>query len=143
MSLSTRFPVAVHILTLLSMKKDEYVSSELIAKSVATNAVVVRRVLGMLQQAGLVETMAGAKGGAKIIADPKKITLLDIFEIVEEQSVFKMHHPQMKCPVACVVVDQVNDLISGAEGRMKKELAKTTLAKITEPARQEFKKRIG
>jgi Rrf2 family protein len=143
MSLSTRFPVAIHILTLLSIMKGEYVSSEFIAKSVATNAVVIRRVLGLLQQAGFVVTMAGSRGGAKINVDPKKITLLDIFEVVEEQSLFRMHSPQMKCPVATVVVDQVNGLIHNAEEKMKKELAKTSLASITKPASVEFKKRMS
>lgn len=142
MSLSTRFPVAIHILTLLSVKKEEFLSSEFIAGSVATNAVVVRRVLGLLQQAGFVETMAGSRGGARICIDPGKVTLLDIHDAVEDQSYFRMHSPQMKCPVACVVVDQVNDLINGAEKKMRQELAKTKLSSITVPARKAFREWI-
>ena len=134
MSRSTRFPAAVHILTLLAIKKDENCSSEWIAKSVGTNAVVVRRIIGMLQEAGLVTSQAGSQGGARLAAEPGQVTLRDIYDAVEEQSVFCMHEPHPKCPVACCVKDQVNDLIDKAEDKMKLELSKTKLSAIAKPA---------
>ena len=91
MSRSTRFPAAVHILTLLALKKGECCSSEWIAKSVGTNAVVVRRIVGLLQEAGFVGSQAGSQGGAFLIVEPSKITLKDIYDAVEQQSVFCMH----------------------------------------------------
>jgi DNA-binding IscR family transcriptional regulator len=75
MSRSTRFPVAVHILAVLAIKPDGYIGSELIAKSVATNAVVVRRMISLLSKAGFVECQAGAGGGARLCVDPKTVTL--------------------------------------------------------------------
>ncbi len=78
MTKSTRFPVAVHILTFLSAYPGEYISSEAIAKSVATNPVAVRKILGMLVKAGFVSSLAGSKGGAKLEVDPNKLSLLDI-----------------------------------------------------------------
>jgi Rrf2 family protein len=134
MSRSTRFPAAVHILTLLALKQGECCSSEWIAKSVGTNAVVVRRIVGLLQQAGLVTSRAGSQGGAMLNGDPAKITLRDIYDAVEEQSVFCMHQPHPKCPVACCVSDHVSDLIDNAEEQMKKALARTRLSSISKPA---------
>ena len=67
------------------------------------------------------------------------VTLLDIYHAVEEQSVFCMHDPHPKCPVACSVKDQVNQLVDQAENKMKAELAKTSLANITKPAIAEFR----
>jgi Rrf2 family protein len=139
MSRSTRFPAAVHVLTLLALKRGECCSSEWIAKSVGTNAVVVRRIVGLLQEAGLVTSRAGSQGGAMLEVDPDKITLRDIYDAVEEQSVFCMHQPHPKCPVACCVTDHVNELIEGAEEKMKKELAKTRLSSITKPASAQFR----
>ena len=143
MARSTRFPAAVHILTLLAIKRGEYCSSEMIAKSVGTNAVVVRRIVGLLQEAGFVTSQAGSQGGAMLIAAPDKLTLRDIYEAVEEQSVFCMHDPHPKCPVACCVKDQVNDLLEGAEDKMKKELAKTRLSNITRPAVDQYRAMSG
>ncbi|MCA1734101.1 MAG: Rrf2 family transcriptional regulator, partial [Acidobacteria bacterium] len=54
MATSSRFAVATHILTVLAVRGDEPSSSNLIASSVGTNPVVIRRLLGMLGRAGLV-----------------------------------------------------------------------------------------
>ena len=139
MSRSTRFPAAIHILTLLAIKKGEYCSSEWIAKSVGTNAVVVRRIIGLLQEAGFVSSRAGSQGGAMLAVKPEEITLRDIYDAVEQQSVFAMHDPHPKCPVACSVKDQVSELIDGAEDKMKAELGQTRLSAITKPATVAFR----
>ena len=138
MSRSTRFPAAIHILTLLALKKGEYCSSEMIAKSVGTNAVVVRRIVGLLQEAGLVCSQAGSQGGAMLVCKPEKTTLREIYDAVEEQSVFCMHEPHPNCPVACCVKDQVNELVDRAEEKMKAELGRTRLSSIIKPAIAEY-----
>ena len=137
---STRFPAAIHVLTLLAIKQGECVSSECIAKSVGTNAVVVRRIVGLLQEAGLVTSQAGSQGGAMLVVPPEQITLRDVYDAVEEQSVFCMHDPHPKCPVACCVKDQVNDLVNKAEEKMLADLARTRLSSITKPAITEYRK---
>ncbi|MGI9474154.1 MAG: Rrf2 family transcriptional regulator [Rubripirellula sp.] len=139
MARSTRFPAAVHILTLLAIKKGECCSSELIAKSLRTNAVVVRRIVGLLQEAGFVSSQAGSHGGAMLVVEPDKVTLRDIYEAVEDQSVFCMHDPHPECPVACSVKEQVNELANGAEEKMLRELGRTRLSSITKPAVAKFK----
>ena len=68
-----------------------------------------------------------------LVVEPERVTLRDIYDAVEEQSVFCMHDPHPKCPVACCVKDQVNGLINNAEDKMKKELARTRLSSITRP----------
>ncbi len=139
MSLSTRFPSAVHILTLLAIKSDQFVSSECIAKSVGTNAVVVRRLLALLQQAGLVVTQTGFQGGTRLNADPDTLTLLDIYHAVEDQSIFRMHTPHPDCPVACSVKEDVLGLLQAAEEKMREELRQTKLSRITRPALAQYR----
>ena len=134
MSRSTRFPAAVHILTLLAVRRGEYLSSEWIAKSLRTNAVVVRRILGQLQAAGLVESRTGSQGGTRLTTSADKISLLDIYEAVEDQSVFALHDPHPKCPVASSVREKVASLVEQAEAAMKRQLAKTRLGSISKPA---------
>lgn len=55
MNISTRFAVAIHILTLIDSNKEGKSTSEWIAGSVNTNPVVIRRLTSMLQKAGLVK----------------------------------------------------------------------------------------
>lgn len=140
MTRSTRFPAAIHILTLLAIKKGECCSSEWVAKSLGTNAVVVRRIVGLLQEAGFVTSQAGSQGGAMLAVEPDTITLRDIYDAVEEDSVFCMHDPHPQCAVACSVKEQVSNLVDNAEDKMKAELARTKLSNITRPAIALYKK---
>lgn len=59
MKISSRFTVAVHILSLLALEKNAHCTSEWIAGSVNTNPVVVRRVIGQLKKAGFVQVRPG------------------------------------------------------------------------------------
>ncbi len=139
MARSTRFPVAVHILAMLAAFKDEFVSSDQIAGSVATNPVVVRRILSLLQSAGLVATQAGMRGGAKLGVDPKQVSLLDVYNAVEDQSLFRVHEPHPKCPVACAVKNEMEGLLGSIEGRMERELGTIRLSTITSRAVRELR----
>ena len=65
MAANSQFSMAVHILTLLANAEGENVKSGLIAASVNTNPVVIRRVLSQLNQAGLVASQTGAFGGTQ------------------------------------------------------------------------------
>lgn len=52
MSISSRFAVGVHILSLIEMNKDGVSSSEFLAGSVNTNPALIRKIIGMLKKAG-------------------------------------------------------------------------------------------
>ncbi len=78
-----------------------------------------------------------------LAVEPEKVTLRDIYDAVEEQSVFCMHDPHPKCPVACCVKNHVNELLQSAEDKMKRELAKTRLSSITRPARTKYRQMSG
>ncbi|MCB0036163.1 MAG: Rrf2 family transcriptional regulator [Anaerolineales bacterium] len=102
MGISSRFAVAIHILALLEQFKDEHTTSAFIAGSVNTNPVVIRRILGMLVKAGLVEVKAGV-GGASLIKPLTDISLFDIYEAVSsigEGDLFSVHEQSNPlCPV--------------------------------------------
>lgn len=96
MRISTRFTVGVHTLLCIAYFADEKVTSNSIASSASVNPVVVRRTLGMLKAAGLVEVESGV-GGARLAKDPGEISLLDVFDAVDavEGSLFGFHeHPE-------------------------------------------------
>ncbi len=65
MQFSFRLPVATHILLCIERFKDEYkTTSTFLAGSVNVNPVIIRKTLGQLKAAGLVEVAAGV-GGAE------------------------------------------------------------------------------
>ncbi|KHF35998.1 Transcriptional regulator [Paenibacillus sp. P1XP2] len=50
--MNSEFNIAVHCLTLLSVKEDHMANSEEIAKSVCTHPARIRKVLGLLRKHG-------------------------------------------------------------------------------------------
>ncbi len=138
MAKSTRFPVAVHILAFLSANIGEYVNSEAIAKSVATNPVAVRKILGMLVKAGFVSSFAGSRGGARLEVNPKNLSLLDIYQAVEQKEVFQMHSPHPNCPLAKGVKVDLQQVFDVAQAAMEQQLALHTLQDVSQRAVLDF-----
>ncbi len=135
----TRFPVLVHILVALSVLKDEHISSASLAKSVSTNPAVIRKQIAMLVAAGWVDTLAGSRGGSMLIVDPEKITLRDVYKLLEQESVTAMHSPQMKCPIAVTVKKWVQKAVGQASFALEESLSETTIAEIAKDAEGDFK----
>src|ERR1700754_1187766 len=86
MSDSQRFPVAAHSLAYLAHKgaysPAEAAPSAVLAASVPTNPVVVRRVTALLAKAGLIATRPGASGGAWLLRRPEEIRLDEVLAAV-------------------------------------------------------------
>jgi len=127
---STRFPAAVHILTMLAAIEDEYLSSDVIARSMNTNRVVVRRLIASLAEAGFVSSQAGVFGGAHLDVDPASITLLDVYRAVEEEGLFRFHAPHPGCRVAEHVLADLQPAVDKAEAAFEQQLAATTLQDV-------------
>lgn len=143
MQKSTRFPAAVHILTMLAAKEGDYLSSEIIAHSMDTNRVVVRRLIALLAQAGLVSSQAGVSGGARLEKEPQEISLLDIYEAVEEGNLFRFHTPQAGCPVAVCVTADLKVALDDAEAALRERLASKTLAEVSRRGTRKMKQIIA
>ena len=72
--LNSKLTVGIHILTLLASSPGEAQTSEYIAGSVNTNPVVIRRLLGLLREAGIVESQGGHGGGWRLQRPAERIT---------------------------------------------------------------------
>lgn len=133
MKISSRLSVAIHILSVLSIGKDNVCTSELIAGSVNTNPVVIRRVIGMLKKAGLVNVNAGC-GGAYLLKSIENITLLDIYkavEVVKEGKLFQIHEePNPKCIVGSNIEDVLENILIRAERAMEDVLQNVTMKNV-------------
>lgn len=133
MNNDTRLAVAAHILALLSFAGREYTSSDLLARSVNTNAVVVRRLTGRLKKAGLVDIRRGV-GGTTLNRKPEDITLLDVYKAVvanPKATPFYLHqNPCCACYIGRNIHDALRAPFAKVHEAMQEGLAKTTIAEI-------------
>jgi Rrf2 family protein len=97
-----RFAFAVHVLSVLALHPDDLMNSEALAHSVNTNPVVIRRLLGELVDAGLVETQRGPGGGSRLTRSPQQISLAQIYQSVVGEIEPFGEHPQQ--PAQCCTV---------------------------------------
>jgi Rrf2 family protein len=129
---SSRFAVAVHVLTVLAWKKEEPIKSERLAESVRTNPVVIRRILCALHRAELVISQTGAAGGSRLARPPGRITLLDVYRAVAGGDVFGLHHkpPSRRCLVGSHIETVLGGVLDEANAAVERVLARTTLEQV-------------
>ena len=132
MSTSSRFAVAVHVLTLMAWADEESLKSEQVAESVNTNPVVIRRMLCELAESNLVVSQTGAFGGSRLAREPEKITLLDIYHAVEAPGVFSLHRhpPSRRCPVGVNIGTVLNNVLGEVDSAVENVLANITIKDI-------------
>jgi Rrf2 family protein len=135
MAANSRFAVAIHAATVLACNCDSYITSDLIAQSVNTNPVVVRRIVSALTKAGIVETNCGKSGGSRLAKKPSQITLLDIYQAVEKQGLFALskRKENRECKVSCCMKDILSRVFNAAEQSVEASFGKMTLADMIKP----------
>ena len=83
MQISSRFTIAVHILTCINTFEDDYkITSDFLASSVNVNPVIIRKTLSQLKAYKLVNVQRGS-GGTSIAKSLEEISLLDIYNAVD------------------------------------------------------------
>jgi Rrf2 family protein len=133
MKITSRFTVGVHTLLCIYRFSDtNKVTSDFIASSVNVNPVIIRRTLGQLQEAGLVETVRGS-GGSSLSRSIGAITLLDVYKAVEsvEGDLFNFHdNPNPSCPVGKNVHRLLDRHLLDAQRALEASLRKVKLSEL-------------
>jgi Rrf2 family protein len=131
---STRFAVAVHILAALAVNDGKTVRSEQLARSASTNPTVIRRILSTLAEAGITSSQLGYGGGATLAKPANQITLLDVFQVVEEPNIFEMHRtlPDENCFVGRNIQQVLSKTTAKAQQALEAELSKITIAEVAQ-----------
>lgn len=133
MNNDTRLAVAIHILAVLSLVGNEQRTSEVLARSVNTNAVVVRRLLSLLKKGGLIDVQRGG-GGSTLNHRPENITLLDVYRAVvpnPKAKPFYVHqNPNCNCYVGKNIHDALDAPFTKVNKAMEDSLAATTIAEV-------------
>ena len=135
---SCRFAFAVHVLAVLALEKAECCPSSRLAKTVNTNPVVIRRFLIDLQQAGLISTIRGPRGGALLKRKAEKVTLREIHNAVDQGNTFGTHpnEPSLECPVGKKIRKVMQRIQDRANRALARELEKMTLADVVRDLRR-------
>ncbi|MEV4459162.1 Rrf2 family transcriptional regulator [Microbispora sp. NPDC049633] len=135
MSANSRLTIAAHALAWIGLYQrqgHEVATSEQIAASASTNPVVIRRLLGDLRRAGLVESRRGVGAGWSLARDLESITLLGVYEAVEPGPLFALHRatPDPGCVVGYGIQPAMQRVYDGVEEALRRELARVTLEDV-------------
>lgn len=136
MQISSRFTIAVHMMTCMeTFKEDDKITSDFLASSIHVNPVIIRRLLSQLKEAGLIGVKRGT-GGAAAIEPLDEITFLDIYRAVEcmgDNTLFHFHeNPDPQCPVGRNIHNLLDGRLKRVQEAMERELKSITMADVME-----------
>ena len=114
------------------------VTSTFLAGSIGTSPVMVRTIMGMLKQAGIIESSKG-KTGITLAKPLDEITLLDLWRAVDQSgadSLFHFHeNPCPQCPVGGNIHAALDGRLTAAQRALEDQLKRTTLADVEKDIR--------
>ena len=133
----SRLSGVLHVLLHMAQHEGP-VTSEVLAKAMETNPVVIRRILGGLREHGYVRSEKGHGGGWTLSCDLSKVTLRDIYAALGSPSLLAMSN-RTEAP-GCLVEQAVNAALDqafhDAEALLLSRLGEVTLAMLGEDLRQ-------
>ncbi|WP_417320421.1 Rrf2 family transcriptional regulator [Emcibacter sp.] len=123
----------LHVLLHMSAQKAP-VTSEVLAKAMETNPVVIRRILAGLRKQGYVRSEKGHGGGWSLARDLSEISLRDIYDALGSPALIAIGN-RSENP-ACLIEQAVNkaldQVIDEAETLILNRLGNVTLAMLSE-----------
>ena len=118
--MDTKFSSAIHTLILISQSATP-MNSDQIAISVGTNASYIRKLTSRLSKAGILEGRR-VISGFQMKKKPKDITLLDIYDAVNETDELHLFDVHQNPNDACVVGHNIRPVLNGMFRDMEKEV---------------------
>ena len=126
MQITSKFTIAVHIITAIDYFKDDMkVTSNFLAGSVGANPVIVRTVMGSLKDAGIISISQG-KSGIALAKGLDEITFYDIYKAIDpvgEEGLFHFHeNPNIECPVGRNIHAALDARLHQIQDKMETEM---------------------
>jgi Rrf2 family protein len=139
MKRDSRLSGVLHVLLHMA-ERDAPVTSEVLAKAMDTNPVVIRRIMSGLRDQGYVRSEKGHGGGWTLARDLADISLRDIYQALGEPALLAIGNRTEApgCLVEQAVNAALNQAFGDAEALLLSRLADVTLAKLS----TDFHKRL-
>ena len=128
----SRLSGILHVLLHMA-EHDGPVTSEVLAKAMSTNPVVIRRVMAGLREQGYVHSEKGRGGGWSLAHDLKEITLRDIYEAIGSPPLIALgnRNDNPTCLVEQAVNANLGRAFDDAEALLLARLGEVTLADLS------------
>lgn len=141
MQITSRFTIAVHIITATDYFKDTHtVTSAFLAGSVGANPVVIRSVMSQLKKAGILVSSQG-KSGVSLARPLSEITFYDVYvavECLDKGGLFHFHEsPNTDCPVGRNIHAAMDSRLRAVQDGMEKEMRGIAIADVVADVRRE------
>lgn len=140
----SRLSDAVHVLLHMT-ERQAPVTSELLAKAMRTNPVVIRRILAGLRERGWVRSEKGHGGGWTLTCDLSRVTLRDVYEALGSPALLAIGN-RTESP-RCLVEEAINTTLDEAYDAAKTvllaRLDDVTLAALSTDFHTRFAARGG
>lgn len=109
------------------------VTSDVLARAMGTNPVVIRRTMAGLREQGYVRSEKGRGGGWSIVRDLAGITLRDIYEAIGSPSLIAMGNrsDNPSCLVEKAVNARLGKAFEEAEAQLLARFGEVTLADLS------------
>ena len=130
--MTSEFAIAVHALVYLHHRGDA-AASETLAENVCTNPVCIRRVMGKLKKAGMIETKEGLGGGYRLAQDADKVNLREICAALKMEPVKSSWHSgnaDKPCMIACGMAGIMDGIVADMNEECRRYLQGITIAAI-------------
>jgi DNA-binding IscR family transcriptional regulator len=142
MQISSRFTIALHLLTALETFKGQFrLTSEFLAGSVQVNPVIIRNVLLQLKAAKMVQISRG-RGSIVLLKSPNEISLFDVYKAIEpleHETLFAFHkNPNPQCPVGKNIHNILDDRLLAVQKAMEDKLRSMKLSDVLNDLQQKL-----
>ena len=125
----TSFIVAIKSLALMANEK-ELVTSNILTEKLGIDSSFIRKVLAKLMQEKMVEGFGGRYGGYKLLIDPEKTTLYEVYA-----ALLKEAHPNTIDREIDPMDQIILDVLLEAQHNIKAVLSKSTINTIAKGKR--------
>jgi Rrf2 family protein len=141
MAANLRFSTGIEALALMATEPEKFHTSHALATALATNPVVIRRLLSALSRAGLVSSVKGPSGGSRLAKSPKQITLRDIYRALDSGEL--LHQTAHDSAETKDLKKTMRSVFRKAQKCLEEELDSTTLNQLLKKSGKKAAKTSG
>jgi Rrf2 family protein len=132
MKQNSKLSLALHALGHMARAPGNPMTSDLIAQHNATNPVVVRRVLGLLREQGIVRSDKGHAGGWQLARPADQITVAEVYMAIAEPFVSPLELGPTTCAIQRAMFETVQAAQTEAEAVIQRRFRERSLQDLAD-----------